>query len=1160
MPGYLLMARHFFSYRTTKYFNASLLSSESKISIRVKKLIPFAVMFGILAWIYPFPATNILVLTASSGYQHNSTAEGIAALERLGKQHGYYVESTDNTDDLTEENLKQYQAVIFLNTSGDLLDNEQEIDLRRFIQAGGGFVGIHSAINTEPDWDWYAQMIGGKYAGHPTEPSNVQPAKIYVVNNTHASTKHLQDVWEHTDEWLNFSDQPDDNQVLLAVDELSYNGGTQGVSHPIAWYRSFEGGRIFYTAAGHTPESYSDDKFLKHLAGGIQYVIGSRSPLNYSNTVVNRAPDETRFTKNVLTEGLFEPTEFELMDDGKVLFIQRRGEVRLLDPDSGDIKEIAKFNVNTTFEDGLMGLALDPDYTNNHWIYIYYSPAGDEAVQHLSRFVYLNEELDMTSEKRLLAVNTQRIECCHTGGSIEFGPDGLLYLSTGDNTNPFASNGYGPIDEREGRSPWDAQGSSGNTSDLRGKILRIRPEPDGTYSIPEGNLFKPGEPLTRPEIFVMGNRNPYRISIDQKTRFLYWGEVGPDANEDDSTRGPRGHDEVNQARAAGFFGWPYFVGDNKAYHDHNFATEESGEPFDPAAPINDSPNNTGKRELPPAQKAFIWYPYADSPEFPIVQSGGRNAMAGPVFYKDAYAQGEASFPEYFDGKLFIYDWIRGWIIVVTMDENGDLQKLEPFMASTEFANPIDMMFDKEGVLYVMEYGKAWFSANPDARISRIEYNAGNRNPVAMLTADKRAGAAPLTVNISAEESLDYDGDALTYKWKFAGKDSPTSESVAAHTFTEPGVYHASVQVLDPSGGRGKARVEIKVGNEPPDVSLAIQGNRTFFWDSLSLDYHVSVSDAEDGSLQNGEIAQQDVYVQMDYLAQGFDKTLIVQGHQQADEATGFAGGKRLIDNSDCSSCHMPDRASIGPSYKDVAEMYDNDPEAMDHLSNKIINGGSGVWGETAMAAHPELTEDEVKAMVNYILSHTGEAREVPESLPISGTFTLNTHENARRKEGMYFLRASYTDSGANGIGPITGQSLFVLRHPRIQAETFDFSYNVGIKSGAGRGPSFVKDIYHESNIGFADIDLTGIDSLTFKMKGTGEHKSFGEVEVHLGAPDGKMIGSAEIRMDLSSNAYECNAKIEPQTGQHDLYFVFKDRQDTGYPLFLLDSISFVRKR
>ena len=210
----------------------------------------------------------------------------------------------------------------------------------------------------------------------------------------------------------------------------------------------------------------------------------------------------------------------------------------------------------------------------------------------LTRYELRGEELVLDSKKVLLEIPVQREQCCHTGGSIAFDAKGNLFLSTGDNTNPHGSDGMNPIDERPGRAPWDAQKSSGNTNDLRGKVIRIKPQPDGTYTIPEGNLFPPGTAKTRPEIYTMGHRNPYRISIDQKTGYLYWGDVGPDGNNPMEGRGPQGFDEVGQARKAGNFGWPYFIGDNKAYTYYDFEAKKSGAMYDVNAPINKSPNNT----------------------------------------------------------------------------------------------------------------------------------------------------------------------------------------------------------------------------------------------------------------------------------------------------------------------------------------------------------------------------------------------------------------------------------------------------------------------------------------------------------------------------------------------------------------------------------------
>ena len=262
---------------------------------------------------------------------------------------------------------------------------------------------------------------------------------------------------------------------------------------------------------------------------------------------------------------------------------------------------------------------------------------------------------------------SQREICCHTGGSIAFDKDGLLYVSTGDNSTPFdepnqvfVNKGYAPLDDRPGHEQYDARRSSGNANDLRGKILRIRVKPDGSYEIPDGNLYSKEKKGTRPEIYVQGNRNPYRISVDQKNNFLYWGEVGPDAGNDSlDNRGPRGYDEINQARKAGFFGWPLFVGNNYPYYAYDYNTGKSGEKFDATHPVNASRNNTGLQQLPQAQPAFIWYPYAASPDFPQVGTGGRNAMAGPVYYTEMFPK-DTRMPDYYNKKLFIYDWMKSF--------------------------------------------------------------------------------------------------------------------------------------------------------------------------------------------------------------------------------------------------------------------------------------------------------------------------------------------------------------------------------------------------------------------------------------------------------------------------------------------------------------------
>jgi len=674
---------------------------------------------------------RVLVFSKTAGYRHSSIPSGKAAIQKLGRENNFEVDVTEDASYFTEDNLKKYAAIIFLNTTGDVLNNEQEIAVERFIQAGGGFVGIHSATDTEYDWIWYANMVGGQFASHPA----IQAAKLMVVDKTQSSTQSLPEVWNRTDEWYNFKRLNKDVKVLLKIDETSYKGGSLNGDHPMAWYHDYDGGRAFYTELGHTEESYKDSFYLKHILGGIQYAMGNHR-VDYSKARSQYPPDEKKFTKTILSEGeFFEPTEMTVLPNLDILIVERRGQILLYKNDIKKIKPAGSLNVywrtlkdsSVNAEEGLLGVCKDPNFAKNHWVYIFYSPA-DTSVNRLSRFELKNDTIDKGSEKIVLQFYSQREICCHTGGSITFGPGNLLYLSTGDNSTPFdepnqryVSHGFAPLDDRPGHEHYDARRTSSNSNDLRGKIIRIRIKDDGSYEIPGGNLFPGPQSRTKPEIYVMGNRNPYRISVDQKNSFLYWGEVGPDATKDSfETRGPKGYDEINQARAAGYFGWPLFVGKNYAYHQYDYGAGTSGPSFDTSQPVNNSKNNTGIVQLPKPQPAFIWYPYDVSPDFPEVKTGGRTAMAGPVFYSDLYPA-ETRLPDYYNGKLFIYEWMRNWIMAVSLQPDGDFYKMEPFMSKTKLAAPIDMELGPDGKLYILEYGTGWFHKNKDSGLSRIDY-------------------------------------------------------------------------------------------------------------------------------------------------------------------------------------------------------------------------------------------------------------------------------------------------------------------------------------------------------------------------------------------------------------------------------------------------------
>lgn len=787
-----------------------------------------------------------LVFTKTAGFRHQSISAGIRAIQGLSVEHEFDADFTEDAALFTDANLATYDVVIFLNTTGDVLNEEQQQAFERFIQAGNGFVGVHSASDTEYDWPFYGGMIGAYFESHPS----IQAATVNVVDREHPSTRTLPERWGRTDEWYNFRSNPRGSvHVLATLAAGSYQGSSMGADHPIAWCHAYEGGRSWYTAGGHTSATYSEPGFLDHLINGIEWAAGV-IPGDCGGTVWGN------FDKEVLDPNTANPMDLEVAPDGRVFFIERAGQLRIYDPGTQTTSTAGQLSVHTNNEDGLVGIALDPDFATTNWVYLFYSPAGGEPRQHVSRFTMNGRSLDRASERLLLEIPVQRDECCHTGGALEFDAAGHLYISTGDNTNPFASDGFAPIDERPGRSPWDAQKSSSNTNDLRGKVLRITPQADGTYTIPEGNLFAPGTPDTRPEIYVMGARNPFRISVDARTGWLYWGEVGPDARATRSARGPLGHDEWNQVREAGNYGWPYCLADNKPYVDYDFATSRSGGAFSCERPVNESPNNTGLTELPPARPAWIWYPYGESEVFPEITAGnGRTAMAGPVFYYDATIQNPQQLPRYYDGTVFIYEWARNWIKEVKLDAEGNLLAIQPFAPTIPLNRPISMTIGPDGAIYMLEWGTGFGGNNEDAQLIRIVYAQGQRAPVISAAATPTSGSAPLTVSFSSEGTFDPDpGDALRYAWDF--EDDGTVDATEAnptHTYTENGTYTARLTVSDDGGNTATRTFEITVGNARPVIAILEPVAGGFYDWGDRIGYRLSVSDAEDGRSDDGTL-------------------------------------------------------------------------------------------------------------------------------------------------------------------------------------------------------------------------------------------------------------------------------------------------------------------
>ncbi len=889
-------------------------------------------------------------------------------------------------------------------------------------------------------------------------------------------------------------------------------------------------------------------------------VLLACSQKSLEHSQVSEVPDPSRFQFTVLAKNLNEPLEFVVMNDKRILFVERRGRIRLFDPASQEVKTIHELEVNTTLtngngsEDGLLGLALDPDFENNKWIYLYYSQAGVRPVNVLTRWQFSDDQLLEASKKVVLEVPVQREQCCHTGGSIEFDREGNLFLSTGDNTNPHASH-YAPIDERAGRAPWDAQKSAANTNDLRGKILRIKPLENGTYAIPEGNLFPPGTPDTRPEIYAMGVRNPYRISIDPATSFIYWGDVGPDASRYIDGKGPVGYDEINQARAPGFFGWPYFIADNQAYFEFDFETEEASGTYDPLKPINNSPNNTGLQKLPQAQGAFIWYPYAQSDLFPEVGGGGRTAMAGPVYRYALFADAASPFPQWFDNKLFIYEWMRGWINTVTLSAQGDYVSMERFMPELSLSAPVDMAFGPEGSLYVLEYGRAWFQPNADARLIRIDYIKGNRAPITKAVANTLAGSLPFNVSFSALDSFDPDGDALTYRWQIKNQKgelvTQNEHAQFTYQFDDAGQYEALLTVTDTSGAQSSQSLELIAGNSPPDIQLDIlDGNSMFFFPNTAIRYKVAVTDAEDGVIQAETVA-----VTLDFLPVGYDKVEVQQGHVQADKTVGLSAGEMIIADSDCAACHQKNGESIGPSFVDIARFYKGKNKAQASLVKKIIEGGSGVWGETAMPPHADMSIVEARTAVKYILAVAEEKLKVP--LPLQGEFSIKQEEIVAR-DGTVILRAAYEDRGVNDLPSIKAEKTLTLDNPYIDASEVIEEQDINFLTVSNPPVSLKVGLKDGAYLKFAEMDLRGVKAIDIFGAADPEFAVGGYIEVRLGSETGELLGKSEsfVAQEMDDASFTQRINLAPREGRHSLTFVYKNNDKrVDKALFIIKGFS-----
>ena len=510
---------------------------------------------------------------------------------------------------------------------------------------------------------------------------------VNVVDRQHPATAELPLNWTRSDRWLDWAPNPVGEVHTVAQLQPGPEGpGTGSPFQPVSWCRDYDGGRSFYTGMGGTPASYAEEGFRAHLLGALQWTTG-----------MVRGDCQATIGANYTTERLTAPNASGQLDqigephgltvaaDGTAFYVGKAacpsgpivswedpevglgcGTIHQWDPGTKDVTLLTTLEVMgnrgsgselVKNEEGLLGIVPDPDFAENSWLYVYWMPHESVdrerrvGLRTVSRFTYDPEgpSIDQSTRVDLLQWETQVHSCCHAGGGMAFDDDGDLYVGSGDSNSSGGSNGYSGnnwTQEYAGISFQDARRTSGNSNDLNGKILRIHPEDDGTYTIPQGNLFPESADaadLTRPEVYVMGVRNIARLQVDADTDWLTAGWVGPDASLPDPELGPAKYETATIITSAGNQGWPFCMGNRQPYRDRsNTDAGVLSDWYDCDDLENTSPRNTGLVDIPDVRDNMIWY----SP------SGG-----GPVFPEREDGSGVPTYVE--ADATYTQPWLRG---------------------------------------------------------------------------------------------------------------------------------------------------------------------------------------------------------------------------------------------------------------------------------------------------------------------------------------------------------------------------------------------------------------------------------------------------------------------------------------------------------------------
>ena len=624
------------------------------------------------------------------------------------------VDVTTDAAAFTAANLANYRAVMFLNTSGDVLDDTQQTAFENYFRAGGGFLGTGSAIETEPSWPFMTNILGTR----STTRTDATQATIKVADRGHDASKLLPEYWVRSDRWYNFSSNVRGfSHVLATVDEKTFTGGTMGHDHPIAWCKDYQGGRSFYTGGGGTADAFGEADFRKHLGGALKWAAG-KSDKDYSDCGATVLANYQQ-TKISAPPNLLEPIGFDVLPDGRVIQTSRAGTVRLHDPATGTTKVIATIPVYTNSEDGLYGPAIDNDFATNKWVYLYYAPptvriqkcdgtmadvttptgsapttGADPCVWQdvwagyfqLSRFKFVdgaNPSLDLSSEQKIMQVANNRGACCHVAGDIDFDKHNNLWLVTGDDTPSGGGNsgGFAPFNDQKTNES---------------QTIRVNSATGGTFTLTFNGqttapiAFNATNAVTQAALEALSNIDPGDV--------LVTGNAVNTANQTVAFRGQ--HAETNVAQitgdAAGLTGTTPTVAT---------ATSAAGGLFN--APLVDARRS----------------------------AGNTNDLRGKVLRINVAADGSYTSPT---DNLF-----------PESADPGD--KTRPEIYAMGFRNPFRIQVDENDVAYVTDYSQDSQHADELPRAGRHRPR-GDRPPAVQLRLADLPGAEAAVLQVELQHS------------------------------------------------------------------------------------------------------------------------------------------------------------------------------------------------------------------------------------------------------------------------------------------------------------------------------------------------------------------------------------------------------------------------